>query len=79
MSSSGYVGNIVSFDGQYDNYLSRLSGHRLGAKVNTNNSVIYGSIKARVVAPKKIHDQYVWLTGVDDMYLQQFPEWHPAR
>lgn len=42
-------------------------------------AVIYGSIKARVVAPKKIDDEYVWLTGVDDDYLQQFPEWHPAR
>jgi hypothetical protein len=42
-------------------------------------AVIYGSIKARVVAPKKIDDQYVWLTGVDADYLQEFPEWHPAR
>ena len=41
--------------------------------------VIYGTVKARVVAPQKIDDQYVWLTGVDEDYLRQFPEWHPAR
>lgn len=42
-------------------------------------AVIYGVVKARVVAPQKIDDQYVWLRGVDAHYLQQFPEWHAAR
>ena len=35
----------------------------------------YGIVKARVVAPQKIDDQYVWLTGINANYLQQFPEW----
>jgi hypothetical protein len=39
-------------------------------------AVIYGVVKARVVAPQKIDDQYVWLTGINANYLQQFPEWH---
>ena len=42
-------------------------------------AVIYGIVKARVVAPQRIDDQYVWLTGVHSHYLQEFPEWHPAR
>ena len=42
-------------------------------------AVIYGIIKARVVAPQKIDDQYVWLTGVNANYLKQFPEWHVSR
>jgi hypothetical protein len=41
-------------------------------------AVIYGIVKARVVAPQKIDDQYVWLTGVTPQYLQQFPEWSRA-
>jgi hypothetical protein len=36
--------------------------------------VIYGIVKARVVAPQKIDDHYVWLTGINTNYLQQFPE-----
>lgn len=42
-------------------------------------AVIYGMVKARVVAPQRIDDQYVWLTGVNANYLQQFPEWHVSR
>ena len=42
-------------------------------------AVIYGIIKARVVSPQRIDDQYVWLTGVNANYLQQFPEWHVSR
>jgi hypothetical protein len=42
-------------------------------------AVIYGIVKARVVAPQKIDDHYVWLTGVNANYLQQFPEWHTTR
>jgi len=40
---------------------------------------IYGLVKARVVAPQKIDDHYVWLIGVNAQYLEQFPEWHGAR
>lgn len=42
-------------------------------------AAIYGIVKARLVAPKKIDDQYVWLTGLDASYLEQFPEWRAAR
>lgn len=42
-------------------------------------AVIYGVVRARVVAPQKIDDQYVWLTGVTGEYLQEFPEWIPNR
>lgn len=41
--------------------------------------VIYGVVKSRVVAPQKIDDHYVWLTGLNANYLEQFPEWRPAR
>jgi len=42
-------------------------------------AAIYGIVKARVVAPRKIDDHYVWLTGISDNYLEQFPEWLAAR
>ena len=42
-------------------------------------AIIYGIVRARVVAPQKIDDHYVWLAGVDDSYLNQFPEWRAAR
>lgn len=42
-------------------------------------AVVYGVSKARVVAPQKIDDYYVWLTGINTDYLQQFPEWDAAR
>ena len=41
-------------------------------------AVIYGVVKARVVAPQKIDDHYVWLTGVNANYLEGFPGW-PVR
>ena len=41
--------------------------------------VIFGIVKARVVAPQKIDDHYVWLSGVNADYLDLFPEWHGAR
>jgi len=41
--------------------------------------VIYGVVRTRVVAPQKIDDQYVWLTGINANYLQQFPEWRASR
>lgn len=37
--------------------------------------IIYGIVKARVVAPQKIDDHYVWLTGLNTNYLEQFPQW----
>ena len=42
-------------------------------------AVIYGVVKTRVVAPQKIDDHYVWLTGLNTKYLQQFPEWRGAQ
>ena len=41
--------------------------------------IIYGVVKARVVAPHKIDDHYVWLTGLNADYLEQFPEWLARR
>ena len=41
--------------------------------------VIYGIVRTKVVAPQKIDDHYVWLTGVNDNYLQQFPPLHRAQ
>ena len=42
-------------------------------------AVIYGIVRGRLVAPQKIDDQYVWLTGINTNYLEQFPEWRVAR
>jgi len=42
-------------------------------------AIIYGIVRARMVAPQRIDDHYVWLAGVDDNYLEQFPEWRAAR
>lgn len=42
-------------------------------------AIIYGIVRARVVSPHRIDDHYVWLAGVDDNYLRQFPEWRAAR
>ena len=42
-------------------------------------AVIYGIGKARVVAPQKIDEHYVWLTGLNTNYLAQFPEWRAVR
>ncbi len=41
-------------------------------------SAIYGVV-TRFVAPEKIDDQFVWLTGVNQEYLSQFPEWQGSR
>ena len=42
-------------------------------------AVIYGIVKAKVVAPQRIDDQYVWLTGLNANYLEQFPDWSAAQ
>ena len=39
--------------------------------------VIYGIVRTKVVAPQKIDDHYIWLTGINANYLQQFPNWAP--
>ena len=41
--------------------------------------MIYGIGTTRVVAPQRIDDHYVWVTGIDDDYLKQFPEWLAVR
>jgi uncharacterized membrane protein len=38
-------------------------------------TAIYGVLRVRIVAPNKIDDHFVWLTGVHPSYLQQLPEW----
>ena len=42
-------------------------------------ATIYGIVMTRVVAPQRIDDHYVWVTGIDAEYLKQFPEWLAAR
>ncbi len=41
-------------------------------------SLIYAIVAVRVVAPAKIDDQFVWLTGVNKQYLNELPSW-PGR
>jgi hypothetical protein len=36
-------------------------------------SIIWLAIVARIVTVKKIDDQFVWLTGLNDSYLTRFP------
>ena len=38
-------------------------------------AMIYGIAVARVVAPAKIDDRFVWLTGVNKQYLDELPQW----
>ncbi len=38
-------------------------------------ALIYGIAVARVVAPAKIDDRFVWLTGVNKQYLSELPQW----
>lgn len=42
-------------------------------------AIIYGIVRARVVSPQRIDDHYVWVAGIDDNYLEQFPELRAAR
>ena len=42
-------------------------------------TVVYGIVTLRIVAPTKIDDHYVWLTGANVDYLQEFPELSGAR
>lgn len=41
-------------------------------------ALIYGIVAVRVVAPARIDDQFVWLTGVNKQYLSELPQW-PGR
>ena len=41
-------------------------------------ALIYGIVAVRIVAPSKIDDQFVWLTGVNKTYLSELPPW-PGR
>ncbi|MEQ8789152.1 MAG: hypothetical protein RIC55_22760 [Pirellulaceae bacterium] len=38
-------------------------------------AAIYGQLATRMVAPTKIDDNYVWLSGVCREYLDMLPEW----
>lgn len=38
-------------------------------------SGILGGLLCRIVAPRRISDEYVWLRGVHREYLQRFPVW----
>ncbi len=40
---------------------------------------IYGLLAARMVAPERISDDYVWLKGIHPSFLADLPEWpyHP--
>lgn len=38
-------------------------------------ALIFGLIATRVTYPQKIDDRFVWLRGVNDEYLNQFPPW----
>lgn len=40
--------------------------------------VIYGVVRTRLVAPRKIDDNLVWLEGVNRNYLDELPEWRDA-
>lgn len=37
--------------------------------------LIYGMVKARIVAVKKIKDDHIWLNGCCAEYLDELPEW----
>lgn len=39
-------------------------------------TAIYGIVTLRVVVPTRIDDHFVWLKGVNPIYLQEFPHWH---
>ena len=70
---------LLSFGSFYFAAAAEEMGFLLVGVVLLLGAIIYGSLKTRVVAPQKIDDHYVWLTGLDANYLEQFPEWHAAR
>lgn len=61
----GFIGSLVSNDGTY----------ALIGVVLLIAGIIYGIVAARVVAPAKIDDRFVWLKGVNEDYLDALPAW----
>ncbi|MGH9970507.1 MAG: zinc finger Ran-binding domain-containing protein [Pyrinomonadaceae bacterium] len=61
----GIAGSFVAEDGTYAliGFLFLLAG------------IIYGVVAARVVAPAKIDDRFVWLKGINKDYLNALPAW----
>lgn len=61
----GFIASVVSNDGTYAlvGFLFLIAG------------IIYGIVAARVVAPSKIDDRFVWLKGVNKDYLDALPAW----
>jgi hypothetical protein len=41
-------------------------------------ALIYGIVAVRVVAPSRIDDRFVWLSGINKNYLNELPVW-PGR
>ena len=37
--------------------------------------IIYGQYGSRLVHPKKIDEQFIWLKGVHPDFLAKYPEW----
>jgi hypothetical protein len=70
---------LVSFASFYFAVTSEAMSLFLAGVVLFLGAVIYGIVKTRVVTPRKIDDHYVYLTGLHANYLEQFPEWQPAR
>ena len=46
-----------------------------GGLVLTIGAAIYGAVAGSLVTTAKITDQYVWLNGVCEEYLEELPEW----
>jgi hypothetical protein len=74
-----WLGVLLSFAVFYFGVAGEAMGLVFAAVALLLGAIIYGSVKTRVVAPQKIDDHYVWLTGLNANYLEQFPEWHAAR
>ena len=70
---------LLSFGISYFALASDVMGFLLLGVAVFLGAVIYGVVKTRVVAPQKIDDHHVWLTGLNSQYLEQFPEWRAAR
>jgi hypothetical protein len=70
---------LLSFASFYVAYATEDSTFLFVGAVAFLGGVIYGIVRTKVVAPQKIDDHYVWLTGVNANYLQQFPQWRAAR
>jgi hypothetical protein len=38
--------------------------------------MIYGLIRGRIVTPRRIDKEHVWLNGVCAEYLENLPDWN---